>query len=89
MDNLINRQDAIDAWWYDEVFFGNQRDNMTKKQWLDYITDVIDSLPAADLRKMVGCTGCEHYDQQQTAMICRECRRYYKDKHSEYERREP
>ena len=34
----------------------------------------------------MGCTGCEHYEQQQTAMICRECRRYYKDKHSEYGR---
>ena len=35
----------------------------------------------------MGCTGCVHYDQQQTAMICRECRRYYKDKHSDFERR--
>lgn len=35
--------------------------------------------------KSFGCTGCEHYDQEETAMICKECRRYYKDKHSQYE----
>ena len=28
---------------------------------------------------LVGCTGCVHYDQQQTAMICRDCKRYYRD----------
>lgn len=27
----------------------------------------------------MGCTGCVHYDQQQTAMICRDCKRYYRD----------
>lgn len=45
--DVISRQDAIDAWWYDEVFFGNQRDDMTKEQWLDYIADVIGSIPSA------------------------------------------
>ena len=51
MHDTISRQDAIDAWWHDEVFFGNQRDDMTKEQWLDYITDVIESLPSADRPK--------------------------------------
>ena len=31
----------------------------------------------------MGCTGCAHYDQQQTAMICRDCKRYYKDMYKE------
>ena len=82
---LIRRSDAIDAWWHDEVFFGNQRDDMTKEQWLDYITDVIGSLPSADLKKMVGCTGCEHYNQQQTALICHDCKRYYRDMYEDGE----
>lgn len=51
MHDTISRQDAIDAWWHDEVFFGNQRENMTKGQWLDYIADVIESLPSADRPK--------------------------------------
>ena len=46
--DCISRQAAIDAWWYDEVFFGNQRNDMTKEQWLDYITDVIGSIPSAE-----------------------------------------
>ena len=46
--DLIRREDAIDAWWHDEVFFGGQRDDMTKEQWLDYITDVISSFPSAE-----------------------------------------
>lgn len=82
MSNLINKQSAIDAWWHDEVFFGNQRDDMTKEQWLDYITDVIESLPPAEPRYM-GCHGCVHYDQQQTALICRDCKRYHKDMYKE------
>lgn len=83
MSILINREDAIDVWWHDEVFFGGQRDDMTKEQWLDYITDVINSLPSIDLKKMVRCTGCIHYDQQQTALICRDCKRYYGDMYEE------
>lgn len=55
MSDYISRRDAIDAWWHDEVFFGNQRDDMTKEQWLDYITDVIGSLPSAD-RPTTDCT---------------------------------
>ena len=33
----------------------------------------------------MGCTGCEHYDQQQTRLICHECKRYYSDKYKDGE----
>lgn len=38
----------------------------------------------AEIRKattklQMGCTGCIHYDQQQTSLICRDCKRYYRD----------
>ena len=32
----------------------------------------------------MGCRGCIHYDQQQTALICRDCKRYYKDMYKEW-----
>ena len=32
-------------------------------------------------RELVGCTGCEYYDQQQTRLICHDCKRYYSDKY--------
>ena len=76
---LISIQMAIEHW-------GRSSGNLTNDQIAELQRE-IESLPSADLKKMVGCTGCEHYDQQQTAMICRECRRYYKDKHSDFERR--
>ena len=28
-------------------------------------------------RPLVGCSGCTHYDEQQTRLICHECSRYY------------
>lgn len=31
----------------------------------------------------MGCTGCVHYDQQQTTLICHECKRYHKDMYKE------
>lgn len=33
----------------------------------------------------IGCTGCEYYDQQQTRLICHECKRYYSDKYKDGE----
>lgn len=30
-----------------------------------------------------GCTGCIHCDQQQTSLICHDCKRYYKDMYEE------
>lgn len=38
----------------------------------------------AIVKLKMGCTGCVHYDQQQTAMICRDCKRYYKDMYKEW-----
>ena len=39
------------------------------------------AIDALNQTKQIGCTGCEHYDQQQTRLICHECRRYYSDKY--------
>lgn len=36
----------------------------------------------------MGCTGCIHYDQQQTALICRDCKRYYRDMYEDGDRKE-
>lgn len=79
MSDLISRQDAKRIVSGDGKYFGRVGRNVLHEMWTD-----ICSLPSADLKKMVGCTGCEHYDQQQTAMICRECRRYYKDMYEEW-----
>lgn len=37
--------------------------------------------PSQQRGEWVGCTGCEHYGQQQTRLICLECKRYYSDKY--------
>jgi len=37
------------------------------------------AIEALSRTKQIGCTGCVHYDQQQTALICRDCKRYYRD----------
>ena len=44
--------------------------------------DIIIRKAIAKLR--MGCTGCVHYNQQQTAMICRDCKRYHKDMYEEW-----
>lgn len=38
--------------------------------------------PSAEPR-YTGCNGCVHYDQQQTALICRDCKRSYRDMYEE------
>ena len=43
------------------------------------------AIEALNQTKQIGCTGCEHYDQQQTALICRDCKRYYKDMYEDGE----
>lgn len=43
------------------------------------------AIKALSQTKQIGCTGCEHYDQQQTALICRDCKRYYKDMYEDGE----
>ena len=32
----------------------------------------------------MGCLGCIHYDQQQTVLICHDCKRYHKDMYKEW-----
>lgn len=32
----------------------------------------------------IDCTGCVHYDQQQTAPICYDCKRFYGDMYKEW-----
>ena len=32
----------------------------------------------------MGCLGCIHYDQQQTALVCHDCKRYHKDMYKEW-----
>jgi hypothetical protein len=39
------------------------------------------AIQALKQTKQIGCTGCEHYDQQQTRLICHGCKRYYSDKY--------
>lgn len=43
---------------------GGQRNNMTKEQWLDYIIDVIGSLPSADAIEVVRCKDCRHWHRE-------------------------
>ena len=50
----------------------------------DQVIMTIPSLPSAESRYM-GCHGCVHYDQQQTALICHDCKRYYKDMYEDGE----
>lgn len=42
----------------------------------------IKSLPSAEPHYTC-CNGCVHYDQQQTALICRDCKRSYRDMYKE------
>ena len=67
-EDTISRQDAIDC-----------------VRWGDSVTNVIDrvnALPSAEPH-YTGCSGCVHYDQQQTALICYDCKRCYKDLYEE------
>lgn len=53
--------------------------NREVAEWLkEYFPSASDSRQRGE---WVGCTGCEHYDQQQTSLICHDCRRYYSDKY--------
>lgn len=86
MDDLISRQDAIDAvearikWFNGDAI----EDRCKCDAFIQVIDEILTELPSADLKKMVGCTGCIHYDQQQTALICHDCKRYHKDMYKEW-----
>ena len=48
-----------------------------------YRQDAIIRKAVAKLK--MGCIGCVHYDQQQTALICHDCKRYYRDMYEDGE----
>lgn len=50
------------------------------QEHIDYQDEIIRKAVA---KLKIDCTGCVHYDQQQTAMICRDCKRYHKDMYKE------
>ena len=31
------------------------------------------------IQTTISCSGCVHYDQQQTSLVCHDCKRFYKD----------
>lgn len=49
----------------------------------EHINRLEDIIHRAIAQLKMDCTGCVHYDQQQTALICHECKRYYKDMYKE------
>ena len=56
----------------------------TSYEWAETVRMAIKALSTEAVHgEWSECTGCEHYDQQQTSLICRECKRYYSDKHSD------
>ena len=77
MSDLISRQDAIDA----------IEQKAYRHTYLDQIIDIVKSLPSAEPR-YTGCSGCVHYDQQQTALICHDCKRSYRDRYEDGEKHE-
>lgn len=78
MDDLISRQDAIKTMCnavceYDVPHYPD----CDQIKYCDEIQALI-SLSSAEPRYM-GCHGCIHYDQQQTSLICHDCKRYFGD----------
>ena len=56
------------------------------EEYVGTLKEAIDmAIEALSQTKQIGCTGCEHYDQQQTRLICHECKRYYKDMYEDGE----
>ena len=82
MSDLISRDDAIRAVHeeFDEVCVWDESGLTTANE----VESILDGLPSAEPR-YTGCGGCVHYDQQQTALICRDCKRSYRDMYEEVE----
>lgn len=56
------------------------------EEYVGSLKEAIDvAINALNQTMQIGCTGCEHYDQQQTRLICHECKRYYSDKYKDGE----
>lgn len=83
--DTISRQDALkpfciapDGTRIPEV----DCDNFPVEFSVEFIKKHLLSLPSAESH-YTGCSGCVHYDQQQTALICRDCKRSYRDMYEE------
>lgn len=62
-----------------------ENDNEFINLLLKHIDRQDEIIQKAVAKLKMSCTGCIHYDQQQTSLICHDCKRYYKDM---YEREE-
>ena len=69
----MTNEEAID------ILERERKEYIVKGCKLDKALDV--AIDALKQTKQIGCTGCEYYDQQQTRLICHECKRYYSDKY--------
>ena len=82
--DLISRQAALDV--IDKRIVELSEDPIFRRKHahidLYGAKKLIRKIPSAETRYM-GCTGCVHYDQQQTALICHDCKRYYRDMYKE------
>lgn len=81
--DLISRQAALDA-IRKNVSKSDTEDSLCFNLGLGVAEKEVKSLPSAEPR-YTGCSGCVHYDQQQTALICHDCKRSYRDMYEDGE----
>lgn len=104
MSDLISRQAAVDAMWkalyayedltekqfmeHEELELGDWfKHRIFVQRMHEECMKAVGSLPSAEPH-YTGCSGCVHYDQQQTALICRDCKRSYRDMYEDGEKHE-
>ena len=83
--DLIRRQDAIDEL---KTFIEDETTQFADQIWNGAIKTAIGCMrmvPTSAEPNYTGCHGCIHYDQQQTALICHDCKRYYRDRYEDGE----
>ena len=82
-NDLISRQDAINA--IDKRIVQLLKNPVFRRKYahidLYGAKQMIREIPSV----YMGCHGCVHYDQQQTALICRDCKRSYRDMYEDDE----
>ena len=81
-EDYISRKDAIALVDRPVVPTGDGDYDNAREAERESIKDDLMSLPSTEPR-YTGCHGCIHYDQQQTALICRDCKRSYRDMYEE------
>lgn len=87
MRELISRRDALMEARPEYLNPQQQKLASYNQGWNDAVEEYYDgirSLPSEEPRYM-GCHGCVHYDQQQTLLICRDCKRSYRDMYEDGE----